>query len=85
MDLFSGVAGSMSIDTLQIPVRRGFSQLEGVTSEPRSATYFWSPVSRCHNRRFITSSLCSQLRLLTYYKSLMSAGSGNRSVSKIFF
>ena len=37
----------MSIDTLQTSVRRGYSPLEGVTSEPHSVTYFWSPVSRC--------------------------------------
>jgi len=42
--LRSGVAGFHN-DTLQMSVRRGYSQQEGATSETRSVTYYWSPVS----------------------------------------
>jgi len=44
-DLRSGMAGSLTVGSLQIAVRRGYSKLEGVISEPHSVTYFWSPVS----------------------------------------
>jgi len=49
--LHSGMAGSESIADLRISIRRGFSQLEGVTSELRSVKYFWSPVSQHRHTR----------------------------------
>ena len=45
---YSGIEGSLSIDALRISVRRGHSQAEGVTSESRPVTYFWSLVGHRH-------------------------------------